>query len=180
MITIAILATSLGLQCAAAIVAFRLITLTGNTRVWLLLSLGIATMAVRRLITLVVWLFNPGAEGFTVMYSYELIGLLGSVVMLLGVIAIKPVFSRIVQAEQEQRALSERLQAALKHIKILNGLLPICANCKKIRDDRGYWQQIETYLSSHTDATFSHGICPDCMEKLYPEFCDPKKDPASR
>jgi hypothetical protein len=57
----------------------------------------------------------------------------------------------------------------LANIKTLSGLLPICASCKKIRDDKGYWNQIETYIKNHSDATFTHGICPDCMEKLYPD-----------
>jgi hypothetical protein len=50
--------------------------------------------------------------------------------------------------------------------------LPICASCKKIRDDGGYWQQLEVYISNHSDADFTHGICPDCMKKLYPEYVD--------
>jgi hypothetical protein len=52
----------------------------------------------------------------------------------------------------------------------LRDLLPICANCKKIRDSKGYWHQVEKYIADHTDATFSHGICQKCMEKLYPEY----------
>jgi hypothetical protein len=72
-----------------------------------------------------------------------------------------------------------QLQEALAKVKTLSGLLPICASCKKIRDDRGYWNQIETYVQKHSDAQFSHGICPDCIRKLYPEFAgaappDPK------
>ena len=52
----------------------------------------------------------------------------------------------------------------------ISGMLPICANCKKIRDDKGYWNQIEAYIGDHSEAEFSHGICPDCAKKLYPEF----------
>ncbi|MFC1669216.1 hypothetical protein ACFL20_02410 [Spirochaetota bacterium] len=59
------------------------------------------------------------------------------------------------------------LENALKQVKVLRGLLPICASCKNIRDDSGYWTQIESYISSHSDAQFSHSICPDCAEKLY-------------
>ncbi len=55
----------------------------------------------------------------------------------------------------------------LEDTKVLRGLLPICASCKKIRDDKGYWNQIETYIENHSDAHFSHGICQDCTEKLY-------------
>jgi DNA-binding response OmpR family regulator len=68
---------------------------------------------------------------------------------------------------QEQNA---QLHAALNNVKTLSGLLPICANCKKIRDDAGYWHQVESYIRTHTDATFSHGICPDCMVDLYPDY----------
>ncbi len=57
-----------------------------------------------------------------------------------------------------------------KKIKKLSGLLPICANCKKIRDDQGYWNQIEAYITEHSKAEFSHSICPDCMHALYPEL----------
>jgi hypothetical protein len=53
----------------------------------------------------------------------------------------------------------------LEHVKTLRGLLPICAWCKRIRDDSGYWSQVETYLRSHTEANFTHGICPDCLER---------------
>jgi hypothetical protein len=52
----------------------------------------------------------------------------------------------------------------------LRGLLPICASCKKIRDDKGYWNQMETYIEAHSEADFSHGVCPECMERLYPEY----------
>ena len=55
----------------------------------------------------------------------------------------------------------------------LSGLLPICAGCKKIRDDQGYWREVEQYLQQHTHAEFSHGLCPDCMRRLYPEYAGP-------
>ena len=72
------------------------------------------------------------------------------------------------QAQAEQERLIAELQAALAQVKTLSGLLPICASCKKIRDDRGYWTQIESYIRSHSDAQFTHGICPECIRKLYP------------
>lgn len=64
------------------------------------------------------------------------------------------------------------LEAALTKVKLLSGLLPICASCKKIRDDEGYWEQVEVYIKKHSEAEFSHGICPECMRRLYPEFYD--------
>jgi AmiR/NasT family two-component response regulator len=68
------------------------------------------------------------------------------------------------------RRLNQELQAALDQVKTLNGLLPICASCKKIRDDSGYWQQVEVYLQQHSQAEFTHGLCPDCLAALYPDY----------
>jgi phosphoserine phosphatase RsbU/P len=74
-----------------------------------------------------------------------------------------------------ERELAEKnrdLEQALREVKVLRGFIPICASCKKIRDDKGYWQQIETYIQERSEALFSHGICKDCMKKLYPDFAD--------
>jgi sensor domain CHASE-containing protein len=76
------------------------------------------------------------------------------------------------ELEQEREKLIAQLQEALTQVKTLSGFLPICASCKKIRDDSGYWKQIEAYLSAHADVTFSHGICPECAKKLYGDFID--------
>jgi DNA-binding response OmpR family regulator len=62
------------------------------------------------------------------------------------------------------------LQKALDEIKVLQGFIPICASCKRIRNDEGYWEQLETYISNHSEAVFSHGCCEECARKLYPEF----------
>jgi PAS domain S-box-containing protein len=79
-------------------------------------------------------------------------------------------------AALERERLIEDLQTALSEVRALSGLLPICSSCKKIRDDKGYWNQIEGYIQEHSDAMFSHGICPDCMKKLYPEYADDVKN----
>lgn len=68
-----------------------------------------------------------------------------------------------------QRAAHEHLQQLLAQVKTLGGMLPICSHCKKIRDDRGYWNQLEAYLNQHTDAEFTHGICPDCAREVFPQ-----------
>ena len=73
-------------------------------------------------------------------------------------------------AQEEREKLISKLQEALDNIKTLKGLLPICANCKKIRDDKGYWNQIEAYIRDRSDAEFSHGICPDCAKKVFSDF----------
>jgi len=74
------------------------------------------------------------------------------------------------QAETEREQLIAELQQALAQVKTLSGLLPICSGCKKIRDDQGYWNRIETYISQHSDAQFSHGICPDCAKQYFPDY----------
>jgi len=73
-----------------------------------------------------------------------------------------------IRAKQEREHLIQDLQDALEKVQTLSGLLPICSSCKKIRDDKGYWNQIETYISSYSEAEFSHSICPACAQKLYP------------
>ena len=87
--------------------------------------------------------------------------------------------------EAERLRLIQELTDALARVKTLAGLLPICASCKKIRDDNGYWQQVETYIQQHSEADFTHGICPECAQRLYPEYNlgageNAKKRPASR
>ncbi len=77
---------------------------------------------------------------------------------------------------EKQRAELEvkvkELQHALDEIKILRGIIPICSSCMKVRNDKGYWEQVETYIENHSDVDFSHGICPDCLKKQYPDIAD--------
>lgn len=91
---------------------------------------------------------------------YDEVGRLG--------MAFNDMAERRKQAEDDREKLIEDLRLALDNVKTLRGLIPICASCKRIRDDSGYWGQIEAYIARHTDADFSHGICPECAEKLYP------------
>ena len=74
--------------------------------------------------------------------------------------------------EQEKEELIQRLQKALDEVKTLRGIIPICSFCKKIRDDQGYWSQVETYVGQRTDADFSHALCPDCVTKHYPHLLE--------
>ncbi len=69
--------------------------------------------------------------------------------------------------EQELRKRTEELEQALREVKVLRGFIPICASCKKIRNDQGYWQLVEAYIREHSEAEFSHGICPDCIKKFF-------------
>ncbi len=82
------------------------------------------------------------------------------------------VFLELDRKEKEQKRLIKELSLALEKVKTLSGLLPICSSCKKIRDDKGYWQQVEVYIKEHTEADFSHSLCPMCVKKLYPEYYD--------
>jgi hypothetical protein len=83
--------------------------------------------------------------------------------------------ARIWQLLQREKILKERVEDSLAKIKVLGGLIPICANCKKIRDDSGYWNLLEAYLQTHSEAKLSHSLCPDCANKLYPDIF-PKKE----
>jgi PAS domain S-box-containing protein len=79
-------------------------------------------------------------------------------------------------AEEERDRLIRGLTDALGRVKKLSGLLPICSSCKKIRDDQGYWNQLEVYISEHSDASFTHSFCPECVRRLYPEiFSEPSR-----
>ena len=83
-------------------------------------------------------------------------------------------WGKIKQTDEEKSKVIKELQTALERVKTLSGMLPICASCKKIRDDQGYWNQIEAYIAKHSEAEFSHGICPECARKLYPEYFSEK------
>lgn len=78
-------------------------------------------------------------------------------------------------SEEERERLIDELTKALSRVKQLSGLLPICSSCKKIRNDKGYWEQLEGYIKDRSEADFSHGICPDCAERLYPRLCGKNK-----
>jgi len=77
---------------------------------------------------------------------------------------------RAIRYAIEREKLIASLRQALEQIKTLKGFIPICASCKNVRDDEGFWHQVEAYISDHSEAEFSHGICPDCAQKLYPDF----------
>lgn len=90
-------------------------------------------------------------------------GLLGVLAVALGSVVFIKVTNPLLNKLHDT---IEELKAALANVKLLSGLLPICASCKKIRDDKGYWNQIESYIKEHSEAEFSHGICPDCAKAL--------------
>ncbi len=103
-------------------------------------------------------------------HFYETFWFYGLVLLAVGGIVFGVYRFRVVQLLKREKELQVRVQEALANIKTLGGLIPICAHCKKIRNDKGYWDQLEGYIQTHTEAKFSHGLCPDCAEKLYPEL----------
>jgi len=111
-------------------------------------------------------LITRKGENITAIISSKLISYFGENAIL-GVITD---ITALRQAEQEREKLIQELQDSIAKIKTLSGLLPICASCKKIRDDKGYWQQVEEYIGERSEAQFTHGICPQCTEKFFPVF----------
>lgn len=92
-------------------------------------------------------------------------------------VAVKEDITARKLTETERTLLIQRLQDALANVKALSGLLPICAGCKKIRDDQGYWNQVESYVQQHSEATFTHGMCPECIKKFFPGISKPASTP---
>lgn len=172
LLNLSVLGASVLVQIATAILALRLMKITRCNVAWVLISLAVLGMALRRGINL----YHLVAGDYTQPpdLSFELIGLITSILMLSGVALIAPIFSAINHAREEREGLIAELKTALANVRTLSGLLPICASCKKIRDDKGYWNHVESYISKHSGAEFSHSICPDCAKKLYPEFADKK------
>ena len=95
---------------------------------------------------------------------------------LLGIIEYFQDITELKRIENIKTNLIENLESSLKEVNLLSGFIPICASCKKIRNDKGFWDQIEKYITEHSQAKFSHGICPDCAQKLYPEYYKEEKE----
>ncbi len=159
--------------------ALRLSRITGGRAAWVMVAVAISIQAVRRFITFFRLQFDDDYSSDMV---DDVIALTISLFMAGGLAFIAPLFFAIKRSEEVLRAanvkageekvarekLIDELQEALANVKALKGLIPICASCKKIRDDEGYWHQVEVYIRDHSEAEFSHGICPDCVKKLYP------------
>jgi PAS domain S-box-containing protein len=88
-------------------------------------------------------------------------------------VAVKENITERKRAEAERDRLIQELQEVVAKVRTLSGLLPICASCKKIRDDQGYWHQVEEYIQAHSQAQFSHGLCPECAHRMFPDFSPP-------
>ncbi len=103
-------------------------------------------------------------------FYYRLVAVVvGLVVLVLLLIQHREMNNRKIVEKEKEKTIIE-LQKALSEVNQLKGLIPICASCKKIRDDKGYWNQIESYVEKHSEASFSHGVCPDCADQLYGKY----------
>jgi hypothetical protein len=117
-------------------------------------------------------LFTSPAESVGLAVAHGGLWLLGLTGLIFGARNLAHHASRLQQAQTERERLILELQDALANVKTLRGLIPICSSCKKIRNDEGSWTALETYLKQHSEAEFSHGLCADCIRKLYPDICD--------
>jgi hypothetical protein len=120
--------------------------------------------------------FSQGTFGRNLVLAHGALWGLGLAGLSLGWNQLRRQVHERQRAELEGVRLEGRLQNALAEVNTLHGLLPICASCKKIRDDQGYWNQIEAYIQARSSAAFSHGICPDCLQRLYGEYLDREAD----
>ncbi len=152
------LAIPLGVAGGVPYIAVVLISLWAHDKRFTVLAAGICSI-----LTLVGFLYSAsGGEMWQVVFN-RLLALFA--IWVTAFITLQ----REAMAAKREQAIFDR-EKALEDVKVLRGFLPICASCKKIRDDKGYWSQIELYIRDHSEADFSHGICPECFEKLYPEL----------
>jgi hypothetical protein len=135
---------------------------------WLSLNLGVALAGW----SLWAWVHRPpGSVTFGVdLLGAAVLGLLLHVVCRELLVMVRDLLVRDGRQVDEQQRTLEELQRAMDSIQTLRGLVPICSSCKKIRDDRGFWHQVEAYVHDHTQATFTHGLCPGCADALRAEF----------
>ncbi len=169
-------------QIVVAVLGWRLIRITGRRPAWVVICVALLLMVFRR-IAVLNGVFT-GASFGAYDLAEELIAFGTSALFLIGVLGIQSLFESIRRAKDDLEAevterrrvqqanekLIEDLQEALAQVKKLSGMLPICASCKKIRNDEGYWEQIEAYIRDHSEVEFSHGLCPECAKRLYPGF----------
>ncbi len=153
------LATSF--QLGSLYLVLKLIPITQNRSAWSFISTAMGLMIIRRLFRLFQIVYFDLHTPF--MWLDELFTFFISFILFIGFLNIIPLFLN-------RNQLIEDLESAISEVKTLHGLIPICSSCKKIRDDQGYWRQVETYIHEHSNVEFTHGLCPDCIKKIYPEY----------
>jgi len=115
-------------------------------------------------------LTNVRKDGTPITVEITLNGMYDNNGTFLGVVGITRDITARKAAEEAREELLQKLQQTLAELRTLQGIIPICSSCKKIRDDQGAWHQIEVYVRNHTNADFSHGLCPECIQKMYPGY----------
>ena len=93
-----------------------------------------------------------------------------TVIALLAGLISQKMANKLFDAYEKEKQINKLLEESFKEIKVLKEILPICSSCKKIRDDEGYWNNLEKYISDHSNTKFTHGLCPECAVRLYPQF----------
>ncbi|MCC6142333.1 MAG: hypothetical protein IT368_00865 [Candidatus Hydrogenedentes bacterium] len=181
---------TLGTNSLARILINRYLVLATFILILVLLVAGIVRGSRMAVFFLASWVFLLAGSGLMLLLSWSLLSanwVIGSpIINILFTTSILlwsfELTGRVKGRMAEQRRLlkeqvrerTQELEKALSEVKTLSGLLPICASCKKIRDDTGYWNNVEHYVARHTHANFTHGICPECVEKLYPGMSTPR------
>jgi len=136
-------------------------------------SLGLMASVWLSVLSAIAWFVADVLAGHS--HSLHFYAVWNTMVRLASFVAIGTALSRVRQLLDQQRRLVEDLRRSLSEIKVLEGFLPICSECKKIRDEQGQWQQLEAYLSEHANTQFSHGYCPQCARNAMREagFSEP-------
>jgi two-component system response regulator VanR len=129
---------------------------------YLLVNMRLRSMAQQQTPEMGIEIFFAGKKHHITSERLQIIGLLFST------------YEAIVQKNIGLEQLNRELKIANEQIKTLSGLIPLCSRCKKVRNDDGYWQEVEDYVAAHTDAGFTHGICSECLKELYPDFYEKK------
>ena len=152
-ISLVIIGISISLQIIAACLAIQLLSKYKKYIVGTLLLVMIFMQTFRRMISF----YRDISGGYikTDIYA-EIAALIVSIILIFGIVYLLKLIKELTEAHDS--------------IKILKGLLPICSSCKKIRDDKGSWIQMEIYITQHSEAVFSHGVCDECAKKLYPSY----------
>lgn len=169
-VTVAVLVASLSSQAANVLLAARLMRRTRNYLAGTIIISAVFLMVFRRGIAL--YRYASGNHFPTDLVA-ETVALVISFMMFIGILYATRLIESEIRSRTENEALIGRLTTALAEIKTLKGIIPICASCRRIRDDHGSWSVLERYVLEHSDAEFSHGICPDCAARLYPRGADP-------
>jgi hypothetical protein len=166
-VNLIILISSVTVQAANAVLAVRLILHTKKYLAGGMIISAVSLMAFRRAISLYRYV---GSEELAIDPAAESVALVISLLFFAGILYVTRIIESEVRSRREKEEMIAGLRTALAEIKTLKGIVPICASCKKIRDDKGYWNKLEQYLGEHLAAEFSHGLCPQCAEKLYPDL----------